>query len=226
MDTEIFAVRIGDKYGMEYEKYQESKLGRINWIRYEDRGINLWWNRMKVFGIKRDYPVIIIDIDMLWINDYLKIIDYPVERGEFLTTRNWWGMDQPSKKEYTFSGGFYKFWPEDTAYISKLFYTRPDHWQQNYINLGIAQGPVGGEMNFVEDAVKKKLKIKYIPEEWNGQAPKMTKELQATYNSKYKNDWYYLDGEFHPDLKVIHYQGWHDSGVYEIPQVYLKSQGT
>ena len=210
MDTEIFAVRIGDKYGMEYEKYQESKLGKINWIRYEDRGINLWWNRMKVFGIKRDYPVIIIDIDMLWINDYLKIIDYPVERGEFLTTRNWWGMDQPSKKEYTFSGGFYKFWPEDTEYILDIFHEDPLRWQNYYIENGTTVGPVNGEMNFVEDCVRGRignnpLKMKFVPDAWHTKwKNEPTKEYMYRMSKLYDNDYLWL-GDFHPDIKLVHY---------------------
>ena len=224
----IYAVRIGDKYDVKYEKYQEKKLGPINWIREEESGVELWWNRMRVFECDINEPIVIIDIDMLWLHDYMKIIEYPIERGEFLVTQNWWGCDQMTNIPYKISGGFYKFYPQDTKYISELFYSDPQKWQSHYITKGIVRGPVGGEMNFVEDCVRgristNKLKMKFIPHSWNCQAPKPDKQHLIEMNSKYTHDWMYLGGEFHPDIKLVHYQGWHKDGDYVIPKDYLES---
>ena len=33
MDTKVFALRIGDRYGSQYEEYLNSKISNINWIR-------------------------------------------------------------------------------------------------------------------------------------------------------------------------------------------------
>ena len=74
----ILAVRIGDKYGPEYEDYLEEKLSdyELVWIRepYE-KGIALQWNKMYGMQLDIDEPICVMDIDVLLINDYKKIFD-------------------------------------------------------------------------------------------------------------------------------------------------------
>ena len=69
----IFAVRIGDKYGSEYENYLENKLSdyEMVWIRkpYDDR-VTLQWNKMNVMNLDIDEPVCVIDIDVLLTGNY------------------------------------------------------------------------------------------------------------------------------------------------------------
>ena len=72
----IFAVRIGDKYGPEYETYLEKKLSdyEMVWIREPYHSdVQLQWNKMYAMNTGIDEPVCVIDIDMLLINDYKKI---------------------------------------------------------------------------------------------------------------------------------------------------------
>ena len=81
-NMKIFVVRIGNKYGPEYEDYIESKLGddyEVVWIRepYDNR-VELQWNKMSVMDMDIDEPVCVIDIDLLLINDYKKCFDFPV----------------------------------------------------------------------------------------------------------------------------------------------------
>ena len=68
----IFAVRIGDKYGSEYESYLENKLSdyEMVWIRepYDDR-VTLQWNKMMVMNLDIDEPVCVMDIDVLLTGD-------------------------------------------------------------------------------------------------------------------------------------------------------------
>jgi hypothetical protein len=81
-----------------------------------------------------------------------------------------------------------------------------DYWSQHYIIRKITTGPVNGEQYFVEDQVKKKLKLKYLPETWVTRMcnKKDLKEL-ASINSMYPGEYVYLDG-FHDDIKIIHFK--------------------
>ena len=74
----IFAVRIGDKYGPEYETYLEDKLSdyELVWIRepYHPE-VKLQWNKMWAMQTGIDEPVCVMDIDVVLINDFKKIFD-------------------------------------------------------------------------------------------------------------------------------------------------------
>ena len=107
----IFAVRIGNKYGPEYEKYLEKKLSNyeIVWIRepYHSE-VTLQWNKMWAMQTDIDEPVCVIDIDVLLMNDYEKIFEYPVRPGEFIAMPGWWRSDSDT---YEIIGGFFKYYP-------------------------------------------------------------------------------------------------------------------
>ena len=75
MGIQIYAVRIGDKYGPEYEEYVESKLGKVNWIREESIG-ELQWNKLIPMSLDIDEPVVVVDIDIIWTGNYMDIINY------------------------------------------------------------------------------------------------------------------------------------------------------
>ena len=79
----ILAVRIGEKYGLEYEEYLERKLSdyEISWIRepYHQK-VSLQWNKMWGMQLDQDDPICVMDIDVLLMGDYKKIFDYPIER--------------------------------------------------------------------------------------------------------------------------------------------------
>ena len=150
MDYKIYAVRIGDKHGVHYEHTLEQKLGPITWIREEDPGIHLQWNKLRAFSVSEDVPVVLIDIDIEFINNHSDLFLQPVQRGEFLVARNWWWQDNGTARTYKFAGGFYKFHPEDTRYIHETFRKDPQYWQAYYIDQGITIGPVNGEMNLKE----------------------------------------------------------------------------
>ena len=206
MDYKIYAVRVGDKYGEHYEK----ALPFVDhWIRHEEAGVRLQWNKLRCFEGEK-CPVILIDIDLTFMNDYQDLFSLPVERGEFLATRNWWGQDNPVTMKYKIAGGFYKFWPEDTEYILDIFHEDPLRWQNYYIENGTTVGPVNGEMNFVEDCVRGRignnpLKMKFVPDAWHTKwKNEPTKEYMYRMSKLYDNDYLWL-GDFHPDIKLVHY---------------------
>ena len=86
----IFCVRIGDKYGIEYENYLNRKLKdyELIWIREPfHQSVVLQWNKMMVMGLQLEEPVCVIDVDILLVNDYKELFDIPIQRREFLSSR-------------------------------------------------------------------------------------------------------------------------------------------
>ena len=214
----IFAVRIGTKYGIEYEEYLEDKLSKyeIIWIREPyDPKVTLQWNKMWAMQTDIDEPVCVMDIDVLLVNDYEKIFEYPVKPGQFVAMPGWWRDTR--KNNYVINGGFFKYYPKDCRYIFDKFMSDIHGWQRHYIDNGTTSGPVNGEQYFVEDSVKERLELITLPESWFTRwvvnedinyGKSMTKwQIQIT--SKYRkltgNDYIYLGGEFHPDIKFVHF---------------------
>ena len=165
----ILAVRIGEKYGPEYEDYLEKKLSgegyTLEWIRepYHPK-VTLQWNKMWGMQLDQDDPICVMDIDVLLMGDYKKIFDYPIKQGQFLAMPGWW---RDTKKEgYFINGGFFKYYPKDCKYIYDKFMSDIHGWQRYYIDNGVTKGPVNGEQYFVEDSVKERLQLIMLPNHW------------------------------------------------------------
>ena len=214
----IFAVRIGDRYGPEYEQYLEAKLPEYEfvWIREQIHpDVLMQWNKMSAMNSGIDEPVCVMDIDMLLVNNYKEIFEYPVKRGEFVAMPGWWR--DTLKEGYSINGGFFKYYPTDCKYIYDMFMKDIDHWQNHYIKNGVTKGPINGEQYFVEDSVKEKLKLKLIPNSWVTRwcsheiviGGRDMKQWQIKTTTKYRkltgNDYIYLGGEFHEDIKLVHF---------------------
>jgi hypothetical protein len=216
----ILALRIGDKYGPEYEDYLNRKLSKydIHWMHepYDER-VTLQWNKMWGMQLDQDTPICVMDIDVLLMGDYEKIFDYPIVRGQFLAMPGWW---RDTKKEgYSINGGFFKYYPKDCKYIFDKFMKDINGWQRHYIENGVTKGPVNGEQYFVEDSVKEKLELITLPKEWftrwvvdelveTEYSRSMTKwqvEITRKYRALTGNDYIFLGGEFHPDIKFVHF---------------------
>ena len=200
----IFVVRIGEKYGVEYENYLNNKLDNyeIVWIRNAFHPeIKLQWNKMFSMSLSLEEPICVMDIDVELINDYKKIFDYPIERGQFLTAPGYWREPFQSKKTRKINGGFYKYYPVDCKDIYKKFMRNYKKWQSHWSSPGI----VSGEQWFVEENVKEKLNLITLPNEW---FTRYDKNKDKFYNDVYtfntKNDYLTSDEKFHPDIKFIH----------------------
>jgi len=208
MGTKIFAVRIGDKYGQDVEKYINHKLGEVTWIRDEIDGMILQWNKLRIMNLNIDEPVLVIDIDMLFINDYMEAIEYPIERGEFLSANSWW--KDTDKGNYKLNGGFQKYYPKDCKYIYDEFMSKPNFWMNYFLENKITTGKVNGEQFFVETMVRKKLKLKFLPDSWffrydsTYDEPKYFEEY-LDLNCKHPSGWAYLAGEFNDQIKMVHF---------------------
>ena len=197
--AKILCVRIGEKYGPEYETYLEKKLPEHEfiWIRepYHNQ-VTLQWNKMWGMQLDIDEPICVMDIDVLLVNDYKKVFDYPIQSREVT-------MDITSK---------------DCRYIYDKFMSDIHKWQRYYIDNGTTRGPVNGEQYFVSDSVNEKLKIKLLPNEWfirwvanrtplsEYQTEKdFMFKITEKYVNKTGNDYAYLGQEFHPDIKFVHF---------------------
>ena len=79
----LVTVRIGDRYGPEYEKYLQKKLPDYEfiWVRKPIQdNIFFQWNKMYGMNLDIDEPICVMDIDILLVNDYKKIFEYPIPR--------------------------------------------------------------------------------------------------------------------------------------------------
>jgi hypothetical protein len=208
----IYCVRIGDRYGPEYEEYLEEKLSdyEIVWIR-EPRQSNvmLQWNKMFAMEDDSQTPIVVMDIDVLLLNDYKELFEYPIERGEFLTIDNWWSV---SDDRFYINGGFYKYYPEDVKYVLERFLEDPEYYQYKYIKEGYTSGPVNGEQHFIQDTVSERLKIKLLPKEWLCRVDarkENSRQLMRTLNREYTkltgNEYMFMGNKFHPDIKLVHF---------------------
>ena len=160
----IYCVRIGNKYGQQYEDYMNDKLSdyEVIWIKEPIRpNIPLQWNKMAAMNDDSNEPILVLDIDKLLINDYKEAIEYPIKHGEFLAAPNPW-----SKSKIAMSGGFYKFYPRECKYIYDTYINNIDYHTNYYIKNGYTIGPVNGEYLFVHDMIQKKLKLKLLPDAW------------------------------------------------------------
>ena len=214
----IIAVRIGKNYGIEYEKYLEKKLSQHEfvWIRepYHSE-VKLQWNKMWGMQLDIDEPICVMDIDILLTNDYNEVFNFPVKRGQFAAMPGWW-RDR-KKHPFMINGGFFKYYPKDCKYIYDKFMDDIDKWQQYYIENGTTQGPVNGEQHFVEDSVNERLELVTLPDAWFTRwvvdedinyGKNMTKwnvQMTRRYRELTGNEYIYLGGEFHPDIKFVQF---------------------
>ena len=85
----------------------------------------------------------------------------------------------------------------------------PRHWQSWYIKNGTTIGPVNGEQYFVEDFVNKRLELITFPDSWVtrwcDEGVEWQTNITKKYNKQTGNDYVYLGGEFHPDIKMVHF---------------------
>lgn len=201
--VKVFAVRVGNKYGPEYEDYLKSKLD-ITFLNEEKENFMLQWNKIHFFNLDIDEPICVIDIDIELINDYHKIFEYPIERNDFLSMRSWWETD-PNACEL--NGGFYKFYPKDTKFMYNLFRYEKRFWERYFIDVKkLKPGPVAGEENFVDFAVRKfGLNLRFIPDQWTCRWVKNpTSKWLSKINRKYPGKYVKLD-KFNDDVKLLHY---------------------
>jgi hypothetical protein len=78
MAIKTYAVRIGNRYGIQYEEALKEKLD-IEFLHEEKEEFKLQWNKLHFFNLDIDEAICVIDIDIKLINDYQKLFEYPIE---------------------------------------------------------------------------------------------------------------------------------------------------
>jgi hypothetical protein len=160
-----------------------------------------------------DEPIVVMDIDILLINNYKELFDYPIERGQFLSIPGWWReIPDEEKERFTINGGFYKYYPKDTKYIFDKFMERPEYYQRKYIEEGFTSGPINGEQHFVEDSVNEQLELVKVPKSWvcrfdarnTIDARKLVNYLNRQYQKLTGHPYMFLN-KFHDDIKMVHF---------------------
>jgi hypothetical protein len=206
----IYCVRIGDKYGQQYEDYMNEKLAdyEVIWIKEPIKpNVPLQWNKMIAMNDDSDEPVAVLDIDKIFINDYKEALDYSIKPGEFLAAPYWWGNGR-----IPMSGGFYKFYPKDCKYIYNNYINNIDYYTNYYIKNGYTTGPVNGEFLYVHYMLQRELKLITLPDAWVTRwtseefdlSGEHRSDLKHRYRSATDNEYLYKD-EFHPDIKIVHF---------------------
>ena len=205
----IYCVRIGDKYGQQYEDYMNEKLAdyEVIWIKEPIKpNVPLQWNKMVAMNDDSDEPVVVLDIDKIFINDYKEALDYSIKPGEFLAAPYWWGNGR-----IPMSGGFYKFYPKDCKYIYNNYINNIDYYTNYYIKNGYTTGPVNGEFLYVHYMLQRELKLITLPDAWVTRWTSEEFDLSGEHRSDLKHRYrtatgnYLYKDEFNPMIKIVHF---------------------
>ena len=205
----IYCVRIGDKYGQQYEDYMNEKLAdyEVIWIKEPIKpNVPLQWNKMVAMNDDSDEPVVVLDIDKIFINDYKEALDYSIKPGEFLAAPYWWGNGR-----IPMSGGFYKFYPKDCKYIYNNYINNIDYYTNYYIKNGYTIGPVNGEFLYVHYMLQRELKLITLPDAWVTRWTSEEFDLSGEHRSDLKHRYrtatgnYLYKDEFNPMIKIVHF---------------------
>tara|TARA_R110001592_G_scaffold61672_5_gene188274 strand:- start:3686 stop:4363 length:678 start_codon:yes stop_codon:yes gene_type:complete len=204
VSMKVFCVRIGDKYGPEYEDYINDKLHwcDVHWIRAPFHPhVPLQWNKLQVFNMDIDEPVVVMDIDKLLINDYEEILHYTCNKGEFVSVPFWWDFEAYKFKT---SGGFYKFWPKECKNIYEKYMSDIPYWTNYYIKNGFTNGPVNGEFMFVQENIDVELKL--MPDSWftRWHSTNSTQKIEDKYQELTGNK-LFNNHVWHSDIKMVHF---------------------
>ena len=110
-------------------------------------------------GAKEEDQTIVVDIDMVWNQDPNPVIEWPVEKNQFVSMNRWW-----RDNDVPISGNFYKFNSHDFKEVKQKYL---DDWQNHrkyYYENGYCTLPNMGEQYFIYDMVKDREIILQPPE--------------------------------------------------------------
>ena len=93
----------------------------------------------------------------------------------------------------------------DTDHLWQKFIEDPSYWQEYYVSNGLAEGPVNGEQNFIDNHIN--IKRQYLPKEWFGKYyDKEMDYIQSRWLYYIdKHSVFYLNEFFDERVKMIHF---------------------
>ncbi len=171
------------------------------------------WHKLKFFSSqfanqKPGDEIIIMDIDQIITSNIDKLIGHPVSDNEFISYGTWW------PRNIKVNGGFYKFKSGQFDYIWNDFALNPEYWQTHYYDNGDVHYKYYGEQNYVDwKLFEKEIKITQTPKEWLGKYTDNKSdmvEMNKLYSKMFNADYMILD-DVNEKLKVIHFNGKHNS---------------
>lgn len=225
----IITLKVGPKYGPEYVNRLYNSLRRksttnFDFYCYTDdpEGLHpyvikvplhdpdqfkLQWHKLKFHqtgfgGIKPGDKCLILDIDWIITGDVTPIMDYDLPEQHFGCFRRWWSRRQ----DYCMiNGGLQMFYMGDTNHLWEKFSADPQYWQEYYINIGEAEGPVNGEQNFIDNHVGDKRS--WLPMEWFSKYKhdELNKIQQQWSIHMSTSDPFFMLGEFDERIKMVHF---------------------
>jgi hypothetical protein len=180
----------------------------INVIPLEDPAeLKLQWHKLKFHntgfaGISTGETCLILDIDWIITNNMDDILSFKLEPGVFGCFERWWSNRRNWCK---INGGFQMYLMGDTQHLYDTFFEKPTYWQDYYISIGEAEGPVNGEQNFIDKHVGDKRH--WFPMSWFAKVrAEEYKKIQLNWHLDVNSDEpYYMGGNFADSIKMVHF---------------------
>ena len=167
----------------------------------------LQWHKVKFHKINfANIPTgdkcLILDIDWIITGNMDDILNYNLPKGTFGCFERWWSNMRHACK---INGGFQMFYMGDTHQLWTTFKKAPEHWQEYYIKMGLAEGPVNGEQNFIDPHLD--LNRAWLPMEWFAKhhEPEYRKMQRNWHNEVNSTEPYFMGGEFCETIKMVHF---------------------
>lgn len=224
----ILTLKVGTKYSAEYVNRlynaikrntsiafnfycnTEDASGLIDEIRVvelsDPESFKLQWHKLKFHqsgfaNIANGETCLILDIDWMIIDNIDELLS--IDIGErFGCFHRWWSN---LTHKCRINGGLQMFRMGTTNYLYEEFMKKPEYWQEYYIRNGLASGPVNGEQNFIDEHVTHERL--WLPEKWFAKYndEEYTKIQRNWHNKVNSDEPYFLGGEFHEDIKMVHF---------------------
>ena len=240
----VLTLKVSKKYGSEYVNKLNNGLKRFSTVPYkmycytedpegldndiivipleDPTAFKLQWHKV-IFhktnfgGIPKGEKCLTLDIDWIIINNMNDILSYNLPKNHLGCFERWWSRRRHMCK---LNGGFQMFYMGETNYIWEKFSKNPDYWQDYYIKNKLADGPVNGEQNFIDEHANKK---HWFPMEWfakyrKEEYLKMQIEWNRDVNS---NEPYFMGGDFCDTIKMVHFSH-SDNQMHKVDEHWIK----
>lgn len=192
-----------------YTSYPQSQFdGAITVIPIASDDGRRQWHKVDLFTMVPEGQVAFIsDLDWTFLGDVTDVFDQRVSDNELIAPYRWW--TRWKGENFTINGGLYKFIGGRFEYIPEVFHKNSKYWMQRYIiDLQVAHPPINGEQNFVDEMLQQHgTKISYFePQDTFARYPvdlDHAIEYNQLYAARYKKDWYWMGGEFHPSIRMV-----------------------
>lgn len=145
---------------------------------------------------------LILDIDQVVIGNFDSILSHQLEENQFGCMRRWWSRRQHMCK---INGGFQMYRMGDTDHLWETFSSDPEYWQTYYVKAGLAEGPVNGEQNFIDEHATQNRH--WFNEKWFGKyCNEDMHKIQLQWIKEVDEyDPFYVGGEFNEEVKLVHF---------------------